>query len=93
MSELKEFRDKILSIKEEILKQHRTPEFEAMRELTSTPEFKARINKYTDITIKMINKDIGFEDYRVAMAMIRATVDYGIVFLMEKYGVQFMKKI
>lgn len=83
MSELKEFRDKVLSIREDILRQKRTPEFEAMKELTNSEEFKSQINKYADLAVKMINKDINFEDYKIAMAMIRATVDYGIVFLME----------
>ena len=92
MSDLQKFKDRILGIKEEILKQKRTPEFEAMKEFTSSEEFRTRINKYADITVKMINKDINPEDYKVAMAMVRATVDYGIVFLMEKYGVQFLKK-
>lgn len=93
MTELKVFKDRVLEIKEEILSQKRPECYETMKELTSDPGFRREVTKYAGLTVKMINKEINFEDYKVALAMIRATVDVALIYLMEKYDLQFTKKI
>ena len=77
--------------KEEIMKD-KSPYHDIIKELTDDKEYSTKLMKLASATIKMIDENINFTDFAVAVAMIDSIVDTMLMYLMEKYDLQFMKK-
>jgi len=89
MSDLQDFKEIIMKDKESI---GDSPYLETIKKLTKDKEYQNLLSKYADITIKLIDKDINFKDYTIAMAMIHSIVDVMLEWLMKNNNLQFMSK-
>ena len=92
MSRLQSFMKILLDDKGKILK-GKSPYQDIVKELTSSKEYKDELLEISTITIKLIDKDINLEDFKVAISMIGGIVDTMLMHLMEKNDLRFMKKI
>lgn len=91
MSGLLRFKKYLMDNKEEIMKDK--PSYhDIIKELTDDKEYSTKLMKLASTTIKMINGNINFNDFAVAIAMIDSMVDTMPIYLMEKYDLQFMKR-